>query len=687
MASPADRFGESLQQRYRAVTGVVAAMASHQNPHDLLENVAARLRPVLGFTFLGVILHDTADKVTHSWWLDGAGKSNVPPGLTGEDSPFEWVQRNQQLLVVRNTFLEGRYPEAAAQFRRYGAGSAILLPLSTPHRRLGVLVIGHAEPNAPADTDFARLTADLIAAALDNALHHQEAAGAREQLEIERSRLGFLLDLNNRVATVRDLSELFHAVSAGIRRVMRCDSVALTLPAGDGRHLRVHALDFPDSNGYFEEHMLVPIDGSLSGEAFRKGHSVVVAEPDPNRLAPNMYRTIVGEGIHTVGVAPLMVGTRAVGTIVLGRREPAGFSGGDLEFITSIADQVALAVDNASEFRRLADVRERKASEAFNQYDPIRNENLSDEIVGTSRLLWHVLEQVKAVAPTDAPVLLIGESGTGKELLARAIHDLSGRAGSRFIRAHCAGTPEKVLESELFGQEKDAFAAGLSRKLGRVEMADQGTLFLDEVGELPMDLQLEVLRLSTDGEFERVGGTSPLNANVRLVAATSRDLQRLVDERRFRLDLFYRLNLFPIVVPPLRQRPEDIPLLVRHFVARYTARFQRSIETIPDAAMRAMSRYPWPGNVRELRNFVERSVILSSGPVLAAPLTELRRVVTRSLETDRTLAEIERDGIIKALRESDWRVGGINGAASRLGVPRTTLIYKMRKLRISRDRV
>jgi formate hydrogenlyase transcriptional activator len=303
--------------------------------------------------------------------------------------------------------------------------------------------------------------------------------------------------------------------------------------------------------------------------------------------------------------------------------------------------------------------------------------------VGDSPSFQSVLEQVETVAPTDASVLILGETGTGKELIARAIHDLSSRRDRTFVKLNCAAIPTGLLESELFGHEKGAFTGAITQKAGRFELANKGTLFLDEIGDIPLELQPKLLRAIQEQEFERLGGTRTIHVDVRLVAATNRDLNQMINERQFRTDLYYRLSVFPVSVPPLRERPDDIPKLVRYFAQKYSRRMNRPVETIPSEAMEALVRYPWPGNVRELENLIERAVILTRGPVLQIPLTELRGAPESG--TPITLQEAERDHIRRVLEKSNWVIGGPNGAASRLGMKRTTLQSKMKKLGISRS--
>jgi formate hydrogenlyase transcriptional activator len=306
-----------------------------------------------------------------------------------------------------------------------------------------------------------------------------------------------------------------------------------------------------------------------------------------------------------------------------------------------------------------------------------------EQIIGNSPALESALEQVGRVAPTDSTVLIQGETGTGKDLIARAIHNISWRRGHPFVRLNCAAIPLDLLESELFGHEKGAFTGAIAQKLGRFELADEGTLFLDEVGDIPPVLQPKLLRVLQEREFERLGSSYTRKANVRLVAATNRDLSEMVKQGRFRIDLYYRLNVFPVLVPPLRARCEDIPVLVRHYVDEYARRMNRRIDTIPSHALEVFAKYSWPGNVRELQNFIERTVILSPGRVLQPPLAELEQATVPAPSSQpSTLKEFEREHVLRAIRESNWVIGGPNGAASRLGMKRTTLIHRIRKLGI-----
>ena len=362
------------------------------------------------------------------------------------------------------------------------------------------------------------------------------------------------------------------------------------------------------------------------------------------------------------------------------------FSRDDLDFLRQVASQVALAVENALAYAQISDLKERLAQEKLYLEDEIRSELNFEEIVGNSEALRRVLKQVETVAPTDSSVLIYGETGTGKELIARAVHNLSPRSSNAFVKLNCAAIPTGLLESELFGHERGAFTGAITQRIGRFELANRGTVFLDEIGEIPLELQPKLLRVLQEREFERLGSTRTLRTDTRLVAATNRDLESMVSEQKFRADLFYRLNVFPIRVPPLRERPEDIPLLVRHFVQQFSRRSNKNIESISSDTMKALVRYDWPGNIRELQNVIERAVIVSAGSVLNVAIDDVRPRgnAERGSGTDmRTmLEETERRQILNALEQSRWIVSGPNGAAAALGMKRSTLQSRMQKLGI-----
>jgi len=388
-------------------------------------------------------------------------------------------------------------------------------------------------------------------------------------------------------------------------------------------------------------------------------------------------------GFKNTCAVPLVSRDRVLGVLVLGKREETNYTQDEMDFLTQVSNLIALAIENALANGELRKLKDNFGEESVRLEDEVRSEPNFEEIVGRSAALRRVLREVEVVAPTDSGVLIQGETGTGKELIARAIHNMSARRDRPFIKLSCAAIPSGLLESELFGHEKGAFTGAIMRKAGRFELADKGTLFLDEVGDIPLELQSKLLRVLQEQEFERLGSTRTQQVDVRVIAATHRDLKQMVEEGKFRSDLFYRLHVFPLLVPPLRDRRQDIPLLVRHYVDKYSSRMNRRIETIPSRAMEVFASYPWPGNVRELQNFIERAVILSPGSSLRPPLAELKEASVPSPSSKlNTLEEVEREHVLRAIRESNWVIGGPNGAAARLGMKRTTLTYRIRKLKI-----
>jgi formate hydrogenlyase transcriptional activator len=447
----------------------------------------------------------------------------------------------------------------------------------------------------------------------------------------------------------------------------------------------VHALDFPDGKGIFKEEILIPIEGSTPGETFREGKPWVMNRLDPE-LPPEMYAKAAKEGINSFCDMPLISRGRTLGVLAVARREENAFDREETEFLFQVAQQVAIGLENALAYSEIADLKDKLAQEKLYLEDEIRGEMDFEGIVGQSSALRHVLNLVETVAPSDSTVLLLGETGTGKELIARAIHERSRRKERTFVKLNCAAIPTGLVESELFGHERGAFTGAIAQKVGRLELADQGSLFLDEVGDIPIDIQPKLLRALQEREFERLGSNRTKHVDVRLVAATNRDLEKMMENREFRSDLYYRLNVFPIRIPPLRERPEDIPLLVRYFTQKYGRLMDKQIESIPAAAMRKLSSWHWPGNIRELENFIERSVILTHGTALQAPIAELGSN-GKIAPVAGTREANERDEIVRVLKLTNGRVAGLEGAAARMGLKRTTLIARMKKLGVDPRRV
>jgi formate hydrogenlyase transcriptional activator len=487
--------------------------------------------------------------------------------------------------------------------------------------------------------------------------------------------------MTNTLVSNLELRDLLRAFSASIRQVMRCEVVGVWLPDVEQCQLRRLALDFPDGRGFLREDTLLPVEGSRIGKVLKTGKPDVGTNAEViGVMIGRSTPAVRAEGIESGCALPLISRNRTLGVLTLASRVENSFSPEDIAFLVRAAGQVAIAVENELAYREIAQLRDKLAKEELHWEAEIRTVGDFEGIVGQSSALRQVLQLIETVATSDSSVLLLGETGTGKELVARAIHDRSRRKERTFVRLNCAAIPSGLLESELFGHERGAFTGAITQKIGRLELADQGTLFLDEVGDIPLELQPKLLRVLQDGEFERLGSTRTTKVNVRLVSATNRDLDRMIEERQFRSDLYYRLNVFPIRLPPLRERPEDIPLLVRYFSQKYARRMEKRIESIPAAAMRKLTRWHWPGNVRELQNLVERAVVLTRSSTLAISVPELANVNLAPARARNFDGQEHR--IMRVLKETKGRVGGPKGAAARLGLKRTTLLGRMKKMGI-----
>lgn len=555
---------------------------------------------------------------------------------------------------------------------------------------LGTFAIHYREARSPNEADLQLIENAGHIAGIAIERHLQE-----ENLRLERDRLRLLLEITNSMTSKLDLRRLLETLSTDLLRVTRCDFCALLLPENDGTQLRTTTLYNPAGRGFIVDGTLVPLRGSTCGKAFLSGMNQYVEkledlQDDPESFGSSegksFFEQVKAEGLKSGCELPLAGRNGIVGVLGAFSRSERAFSEDEFTFLQQIARGVAIAVENALDYEKATEDRVRESRQRRYLEEEIRAEFAA--IVGESPALKGALQLVSVVAPTNSGVLIQGETGTGKELIARAIHNLSGRRERSFVKLNCAAIPLGLLESELFGHEKGAFTGAIAQKIGRFELADKGTLFLDEVGDIPLELQAKLLRVLQEQEFERLGSNRTRKVDVRVIAATHRDLFAMVRQTAFREDLYYRLKVFPINVPPLRERAEDISKLIYHFTELFSQRMNKRINTIPAQTMEALMQYRWPGNVRELRNFIERAVILSPHTVLRAPVSELEPTAM-SGEPGRPIAitgleELERDHIVRALELSNWVVGGQNGAAQRLGMKRTSLVYRMRKLRITR---
>ena len=578
---------------------------------------------------------------------------------------------------------------------RYGVRAVWSRPLFTREGKvLGTFAILYREVREPdaVDLELIENASHIAGIAIERHMH-------QEALHHERDRLRLLLEVTSSMTSKLDLPRLIEALSTNLLRVTRCDFCALLLPDAESGELRLTTLYNPEPQGAVSDGATVPLRGSICGKAFRTGqtqhyHNLEEFRDDPdsfgNSVGERFFEQVRAEGLVSGCDLPLIGRRGAVGVLAALKRSERAFEKDDVLFLEQVGRQVAIAVENALEYQKVIADRDKETKQRLYLEEEIRSE--VGAIVGDSPALKATLSLASLVAPTDSSVLIQGDTGTGKELIARAIHDRSGRRGRPFVKLNCAAIPLGLLESELFGHERGAFTGAITQKMGRFEVAHKGTLFLDEVGDIPLELQAKLLRVLQEQEFERLGGTRTYKVDVRVIAATHRDLIGMVRQSTFREDLYYRLRVFPISVPALRERKEDIPKLVWYFTDLYARRMNKQISEIPSATMEALMRYRWPGNIRELQNLIERAVILSPRSVLAVPISELdgvhgsveANISTMERESMTGLQEVERDHIVRALEASNWVVGGANGAAQRLGMKRTSLLYRMQKLGIGR---
>src|SRR5437660_1305947 len=693
---------ETLAEQYQALLEVSEAIAVHRDLPSLFHDLVQRLHHVVNFEYMRLLLHDPDRDVMRLHTLetpeqkcDALGCQELPVA----ESPGGWVWQHQQPLLVSDVEKETRFPRVTEVMRQQGVKSYCVVPLTTAQRRLGALGFGSLQEATydGSDLEFLQQVAKQVAVAMDNALNSQSVQSHQQDLARERDHLRLLLEVNTAVVSRLDLRDVFAATTASLRRVIPHVLASLYLYDPDNEVVSRHALDSPSGKGLLQEGFVGPIDSTPAGPAIRTGKPALFDEDDLKRLQSDVGRLLLAEGVKSGCCVPLKSHNRLLGTLNIASLRPGAFSQDDVDLLSQVANQIAIAVENALAYRQIEELKDKLNKEKLYLEDEIRTEYNFEEIIGESAALKRILKQVETVAPTDSTVLIQGETGTGKELIARAIHNLSKRRERTFVKMNCAAIPTGLLESELFGHERGAFTGAIAQTVGRFELADSGTIFLDEIGEIPLELQTKLLRVLQEREFERLGSSKTLRTNARLIAATTRNLEAMVAEQKFRSDLFFRINVFPVHIPPLRERQEDIPLLVRHFTQQFCRRMNKVIDTVPSATMDALRRYQWPGNIRELQNMIERAVIISTGPVLNLDVADLKlqpagfpekKAAAPNSENNAALRDVlektERLRILEALERSNWVVAGPRGAAGQLGMKRSTLQHRIRKLGIKR---
>jgi formate hydrogenlyase transcriptional activator len=675
----------SLQQektRLQALRDVDDALVASLDLHQMLPVVSQCLRRTLPHDHVAISVYDETAKGLREYAATSDVKRRICPANgvfpLGDSLTGQTFVEGKSRVYNHAELVDVPFPVTRWALEA-GILSSCFVPLVTAKGRVGVFTLSSRKDNAfrQEDLEFLEQVAAALAQALQNAL-------ARKTLQEEKKRLQVLLNVSTALAANWNVQEAFLTISAYLRRVLRQEYAAFVLLDEKSGLLVRQALDFPLGRGLCAAVEVTAADGP-AGRALRERKCLTFSQEQMQSFSVDSTNCLLAEGIRSLCSIPLLRPKGPLGVLTLASTREDAFRPDNLVLLNQIAAQLAVALENHRVSLEIEALKDRLSAERKYLEGEIHTEHNFEEIVGQSPVLKQTLKQVQTVAGSDATVLILGETGTGKELVARAIHGISKRKDRSFIKLNCAAIPTGLLESELFGHEKGAFTGAVNRKIGRLELADQGTLFLDEVGEIPAELQPKLLRVLQDHEFERLGGTKTIKVDLRLIAATNRDLSKSVQEHEFRGDLFYRLNVFPIRMPSLRERREDIPLLVRHFVRKFARRLDRNIETIPTETMNALINWDWPGNVRELENFIERSIILSEGEALQAPLGELQMASRGSGPTASTLENAEREHILRVLRESGGVISGPTGAAHRLGLKRSTLQSKMDRLGIRRN--
>ncbi|MGS3450747.1 formate hydrogenlyase transcriptional activator FlhA [Klebsiella electrica] len=600
------------------------------------------------------------------------------------------LSRPDALHCDKATFVEA-WPQLASSGLYPPFGYYGLLPLAAEGRIFGGCEFIRNDARPWSEKEFQRLhTFTQLVAVVSEQIQSRVSNNVDYDLLChERDNFRILVAITNAVLSRLDIDELVSEVAKEIHHYFRIDAISVVLRSSRKGKLNIYSTHYLDASHPVHDQSEVNEAGTLTERVFKSKEMLLLNLHEHDSLAPyeKMLFEMWGNQIQTLCLLPLMSGNTLLGVLKLAQCDEKVFTTTNLKLLRQIAERVSIAVDNALAYREIQRLKERLVDENLALTEQLNNvESEFGEIIGRSEAMHSVLKQVEMVAQSDSTVLILGETGTGKELIARAIHNLSGRNARRMVKMNCAAMPAGLLESDLFGHERGAFTGASAQRIGRFELADKSSLFLDEVGDMPLELQPKLLRVLQEQEFERLGSNKLIRTDVRLIAATNRDLRQMVADREFRSDLYYRLNVFPIHLPPLRERPDDIPLLVKAFTFKIARRLGRNIDSIPAETLRTLSRMEWPGNVRELENVIERAVLLTRGSVLQLSLPEMNiDAETITAEVLAQEGEDEYQLIVRVLKESNGVVAGPKGAAQRLGLKRTTLLSRMKRLGINKD--
>ena len=683
----------SRDARYHTLVKVSAAIASQPNLSAVLESIFSLFSSFIPLMSVALLALDEKRGVLRLHALqEGSVRSGIEIGteMAVAGTVLQRVIEEQIPIYVEDVKAElSNAIDSRSLQNGEQVQSAYVFPVLTSRGKLGVLIFGTrwTDEFSQEDLELMRSLVDHVSVALDSALAFQAAENYQRELARERDRLRLVLEVNNHVTSHLEMHDLFSAASASIQKFLHNDATGFWLFEGDSKRIQCVVLDNSGSRDLTTISLGDFTDLQL--ESMRTRRPRLRTEEEFKELPFEVQELLRSLGLKTLLACSLVSERGTIAVLTLASRRAHAFSQEDCDLAVQLSTQISLALDNALAYGHVNASRRRLEDERLYLESEIRSEYNFGDIVGSSAALKAVLDQIKIAAPTSSTILLHGETGTGKELIARAIHELSARRERTFVKLNCAAIPSGLIESELFGHEKGAFTGALIQKRGRFEVAHQGTLFLDEIGDISLDLQPKLLRALQEQEFERLGSTKTIHVDVRLIAATHRNLEAMIRDGQFREDLFYRLNVFPVEIPPLRERREDIPLLVQFFVSKLSREMRKSIKVIPKAAMEALTNADWPGNIRELENFIERAVILTQGEELHVPVSQLKKSSAPPRRDPNaavpSFRESEREAIITALKAASGKVSGKGGAAERLGLNRTTLQNKMKRLGITKS--